>query len=102
MSMFSWLSSQREPLQLPEGAVLIDVRSPMEFRNGHIIGAVNWPLDQLTEILDKQKPDASKHYVVYCANGPRAGMAKTVLIRAGFKEVMNAGGINGLIHLGVE
>ncbi|AJQ96607.1 rhodanese-related sulfurtransferase [Gynuella sunshinyii YC6258] len=100
--MFSWLSSQREPLQLPEGAVLIDVRSPMEFRNGHIVGAVNWPLDQLPEILEKQKPDVSKPCIVYCAHGPRAGMAKTVLMRTGFKEVINAGGINGLIHLGVE
>ena len=102
MSIFNWFSAQGEPFQLPQGAIVIDVRSPVEYRQGHVIGALNWPLDQLQIILSEKKPDVTKPYVVYCARGPRAGVAKTVMTRAGFKEVINAGGIAELSHLGIE
>ena len=102
MGIFNWFSAQGEPLQLPAGAVVIDVRSPAEYRQGHVADALNWPLDQLQIILNEKKPDLAKPYVVYCARGPRAGVAKTVMTRAGFKNVINAGGISDLAHLGIS
>ena len=102
MSIFSFFSSQTEPLLLAEDAVLVDVRSPVEFNQGHAKGALNWPLDQLQPILSAKKPDPSKPYVIYCASGARAGVAKTLMSRAGFSNVVNVGGIAALAHLGIE
>lgn len=73
---------------------LVDVRSPAEFHTGHAEGAVNIPVDQLAVKLSngcKMKKD--EDITVYCASGGRAGVAKTLLERAGYLKVVNAGGV---------
>lgn len=80
----------REALQ--NGAQLIDVRTPEEFRSGSVKGAKNIPLQILQsklDMLDKEKP-----VVVFCRSGSRSGMAKSILESNGFKNVINAGGIS--------
>ena len=77
---------------------LIDVRSPAEYQMGHAQGAINLPVDQLAMRLNqgcKLKPEAQ--ITVYCASGGRAGVAKTLLERAGYHNVSNAGGLANLI-----
>ena len=49
------------------GAKIIDVRSPDEFRGGHINGAINIPLGSLTQNLAKFKKD--KPIITCCASG---------------------------------
>lgn len=76
---------------------LIDVRSPAEFHSGHANGAINIPVDQLAIRLSKGcelKPEAS--ITVYCASGGRAGVAKSLLERAGYTRVTNAGGLGNV------
>lgn len=73
---------------------LVDVRSAAEYQMGHAKGAVNIPVDQLAIRLSKGcelKTDAD--ITLYCASGGRAGVAKTLLERAGYKRVTNAGGL---------
>lgn len=63
-------------------AQIVDVRSPREFRNGHLKNSVNIPLDQLRTKamqLDKDKP-----VIVCCASGIRSRMGKSSLNALGF------------------
>jgi phage shock protein E len=76
------------------GAQIIDVRTPGEFKSGHINGAVNIPLQQFQSGISKIKND--KPVITCCASGMRSASAKNMLQSAGFKEVYNGGGWAGL------
>ena len=78
------------------GALVIDVRSPAEFGDGHFNGAVNIPLDELLTRLSELGSDKTRSLVVYCASGARAGKASRQLKQAGFTKVLNAGGLFNL------
>lgn len=71
------------------GAQMIDVRTSAEFSSGHAAGSVNIPLDRLDGCLKELRRD--RPILVCCATGSRSAMAKTLLERAGFPEVHNAG-----------
>lgn len=71
------------------GAFLVDVRSPGEFAGGSARGAVNIPLDQVTQQLAKFKN--KEHIVVFCRSGNRSGQAKSILENQGIKNVTNGG-----------
>lgn len=75
-------------LQLARGgALLVDVRTPVEFAGGHIEGAVNVPVDtiqQASAAWDKSKP-----VVVYCQTGARSLNASQYLKAQGFAHVYN-------------
>ncbi len=70
------------------GATLIDVRTPGEFAEGHLAGAVNIPVDalqtRLNEVGAKDKP-----VVVYCRSGKRSARAKGLLKEAGYLKVFD-------------
>jgi len=69
---------------------LLDVRSPGEWRHGHIPGAQHFFLPELRKksaVLDKAKPTA-----VYCASGYRASLAASILKQEGFEQVHNVPG----------
>ena len=72
------------------GAVILDVRSPGEFRGGHARGAVNVPLDKLGDYAHKQK-NKEQVIITCCASGMRSSNAHGVLQSAGFKNVYNGG-----------
>lgn len=74
---------------IENGAVIVDVRTPQEYRSGNIRGSLNIPLDQLKGNLKKIKKD--KPVIVCCASGMRSGAAKGVLQSNGFTQVYNAG-----------
>jgi rhodanese-related sulfurtransferase len=85
---------------MAKGAMIIDVRSPGEFSQGHIKGAVNIPLDSLTNKMGKLK-DKSQPIITCCASGMRSASAKGMLKSNGFAEVHNGGGwasLNNKIH----
>lgn len=65
--------------QLQRGAVpyLLDVRTPEEYAEGHIAGAVNIPVQALEARLDEVPADVP--VVVYCKSGRRAGIAAQLL-----------------------
>ena len=69
-----------------------DVRTPAEFANEHLPGAVNIPLDKVLSRLDEFK-QMSKPIVVYCRSGNRSQMAVSLLNRYGIEEAINGGSI---------
>ncbi len=78
-----------------QGAVILDVRTKGEFDGGHIKGALNIPVDQLRNNLNKLK-DKSKPIITCCASGMRSASAKALLKASGYAEVYNGGGWNSL------
>ena len=76
---------------LNEGGQLIDVRSPVEFSQGALNGAVNMPVENF-QIL-KDDIDNNKPVLLYCRTGARSGMVKNYLEQLGFDQVHNIGGI---------
>jgi phage shock protein E len=85
------LSSIIVKQKLESGAVVIDVRTPDEFRDGAYPGAKNIPLSDLgrrLEEIPKNKP-----VVLYCASGVRSSSAARAMIQAGYADVINAGGL---------
>jgi rhodanese-related sulfurtransferase len=77
--------------KIQSGAIILDVRTPDEFRDGAYRGAVNIPLSDLVVRKGELKPDVP--VVVYCASGARSARAARLLKEAGFREVINAGGL---------
>lgn len=75
---------------IADGAVIIDVRTPSEFKGGHAKGAKNIPLDTLDANLKKIKA-FNKPLVMCCASGMRSGRATSFLKGKGLTEVYNAG-----------
>jgi len=71
------------------GAVIIDVRTPAEYKGGYINGSVNIPLQSLQANLGKIPKN--KTIITCCASGMRSGSAKSILKSAGY-DVHNGGG----------
>ncbi|MBL4931775.1 CoA-disulfide reductase [Clostridium paridis] len=70
--------------------MLVDVRSEVEFNNGHLEGAVNIPVDDLRERLNEL--DKNKTIVEYCQVGLRGYIADRILSQNGFKVLNVTGG----------
>lgn len=90
-----------EQLASPAPPMLLDVRTPQEWADAHIEGAVNVPLSQLADRLAELPTD--RQMVVYCASGYRAAIAISLLRRAGLLGVMNlvggfAAGTSASLH----
>ncbi|MCR4435383.1 MAG: FAD-dependent oxidoreductase [Clostridiales bacterium] len=71
-------------------AVLIDVRTPMEYGMGTIEGAVNIPVDELRDRLDEIPKD--KEVYEFCQVGLRGYLAYRILAQNGFNHVKNLSG----------
>lgn len=76
------------------GAIIVDVRTPGEYKSGHIKGSLNIPLDSIGNNLSKLKKD--KCIICCCASGMRSGSAKSILKSKGYNEVYNGGSWSGL------
>lgn len=76
-----------------DGAVLLDVRMAEEYRDGHIDGSVNLPLDRISSIEDAVK-DKNTPLYVHCYSGSRSGQAVAYLKRMGYTNAKNIGGIS--------
>ncbi len=85
------LHEQRQSGPVPQ---VLDVRTPEEFRLGHIPGAVNIPHTELgSRIGELQKSQA---VVLYCMLGPRARLGEKTLLDAGVENVLHLdGGLHG-------
>ncbi|WP_260258611.1 rhodanese-like domain-containing protein [Vibrio intestinalis] len=75
---------------IEQGALLVDVRTPQEFQQGHLKKALNYPLSD----LDKHFANIDKDtlIVLYCRSGNRSGQAYDYLTKQGFTNLYNAGG----------
>ena len=74
------------------GAVLLDVRTPQEYGEGHIPGSQNVPLQQLDKVEEVTENKDTVLYV-YCRSGARSRQAVSLLQAMGYTNVHNIGGI---------
>jgi NADPH-dependent 2,4-dienoyl-CoA reductase/sulfur reductase-like enzyme/rhodanese-related sulfurtransferase len=78
-----------------EDYVLVDVRTGEEYKNGHVAGAINIPVDELREKLSSL--DKSKTIVEYCQVGLRGHVADRILSQNGFKVYNVTGGYKSAV-----
>ena len=99
MGIFSFLRGHDvnagvEEYRSTDGAVLLDVRTANEYRQGHIEGSVNLPLDKIGRIGNLVK-DKNTPLYVHCLSGARSGQAVSHLKKMGYANTKNIGGISG-------
>lgn len=82
--------------------VWIDVRSPEEFNEGHLQGAVNVPHDQIASQIARISPDKTAPVNLYCRSGRRAEAALQELKKMGYTNVTNHGGYEDLVKKGLK
>lgn len=87
--------SQKEAKEIMDSrkVTLVDVRTPGEFAQGYIKGAMLLPLDRLAIDSAKKLPEKDAEIFVYCLSGSRSRSAASLLARAGYTNVTNIGGI---------
>ena len=76
-----------------DGAVLLDVRTPDEFRQGHIPGSKNVPLQSIDKVTVMINNKATPIFV-HCLSGARSRQAAAILRQMGYTDVKNIGGIS--------
>jgi hydroxyacylglutathione hydrolase len=65
----------------------LDVRTPKEYANGHVPGAINIPVQELQQRL--AEVPKNKRVYVYCESGRRSGRASEMLMEAGITNIEN-------------
>ena len=75
-----------------ENAVLLDVRTPQEYREGHIPGSKNVPLQTIDNVASIAENKDTALFV-YCYSGARSRQATAMLQQMGYTNVQNIGGI---------
>jgi rhodanese-related sulfurtransferase len=79
---------------IEKGAIIVDVRSPGEYKSGHIKGSINIPLETVKQKVGELKKK-NKPVITVCRSGNRSGIAKTILASNGI-EVYNGGAWDSL------
>ncbi len=77
-----------------EDVIILDVRTQEEFDSGHIENAVLLPITEITDNAEGILPDKDAKILVYCRSGNRSATAARELIRMGYTNVYDFGGIN--------
>ena len=95
--IFSKPDNEQIKEAIKAGAMLVDVRTPGEFSSGSVKGAVNVPLDKISQKLSLFK--GKNNIVVFCRSGNRSGQAKSILEQNGVKNVFNGGTWNDVAQL---
>ena len=76
-----------------ENYIILDVRRPDEFAEGHIPGAINVPNEEIGEAEIPELPDKSQLILVYCRSGRRSKEASAKLVALGYTNIVEFGGI---------
>ena len=76
-----------------KNAILLDVRSPEEYAEGHLQGAVNIPHDRIAGEIGGLAPDKTAAIILYCRSGRRADTALKTLRKMGYEDLQNLGSL---------
>ncbi|MBQ3049190.1 MAG: rhodanese-like domain-containing protein [Oscillospiraceae bacterium] len=74
--------------------IILDVRTPAEFSEKHIPGAINVPNESIGSDEIAELPDKEQLILVYCRSGNRSKQASEKLINLGYTNIVEFGGIN--------
>ena len=92
--LWKWLGQVRPELarQLAaSGALIIDVRTPSEYDDGHLENALNIPLDKISSEIARRVTDKNQPILLYCLSGSRSGIATRLLKNRNYTSVHNLG-----------
>ena len=81
-----------------QNATFLDVRTPEEYQSGHVPGAINIPLNEVSHRMDECKK-MKQPIVAYCRSGSRSGLVVSLLKQHGISEVYNGGGLTDLLRI---
>lgn len=73
--------------------ILLDVRTPQEYKEKHIPNSLLFPLDTIKRDSEKKLTNKEATIFVYCRSGVRSATAVTTLVNLGYTNVYNIGGI---------
>ena len=76
------------------GYVILDVRTPEEFADKHIPGAINIPNETIGTVEIPELPNKDQLILVYCRSGNRSKQASEKLVALGYTNIVEFGGIN--------
>ena len=86
-----------EMMKKEKNYVIVDVRTPEEYKEGHIPNAINIPLDTIdnynSQNVENLK-DKNQLIMLYCRSGRRSSEAAKKLLAKGYMNVIDFGGIN--------
>lgn len=77
-----------------EDIVILDVRTQEEYGEKHIPGAVLLPLDDVEQKAHVVLPEKDQTILVYCRSGRRSKLAAEALVKQGYTNILEFGGIN--------
>ena len=75
------------------GYIIIDAREQDEYDEGHIPGAILIPYGEIAAHAEKERPDKNQLILVYCRSGRRSKIAAEELVKLGYTNVKEFGGI---------
>ena len=73
--------------------IILDVRRPDEYADGHIPGAINVPNEEIGAAEIPELPDKAQQIFVYCRSGRRSKEAAEKLVKLGYTNIVEFGGI---------
>ena len=86
---------------MSNSTTVVDVRTPAEYAERHVPGALNIPLNTLESRLRELGPKDAP-IVLYCRSGARSANAAAILERAGFTRVTDAGPLESALRMTKE
>ena len=75
------------------GYIILDTREQYEYDEGHIPGAILIPYDEIADRAEKELSDKDQLILVYCRSGRRSKIAAEELVKLGYTNVKEFGGI---------
>ena len=75
---------------------IIDVRTPAEYAQGHLPGAINIPLNEIEARIGSVVANKNTPLMLYCRSGNRSGQAQKILQNKGYTQVENKGAYQDL------
>ena len=83
----------KELMDSESGYIIIDARTQSEYDEGHIPGAILIPEYEIADRVEKELPDKDQLILVYCRSGRRSKIAAEELVKLGYTNVKEFGGI---------
>ena len=83
----------KEIMDTQEGYVILDTRTQEEYDQGHIPGAVLLPYDEVLQKAETILTDKNQLILVYCRSGRRSKLAANDLVKLGYTNIKEFGGI---------
>ena len=87
------MSEAVKMMETEKNYIILDVRRADEFAEGHIPGAINVPNEEIGTAEISELPDKSQLILVYCRSGRRSKEASEKLVKLGYTNIVEFGGI---------